>query len=438
MQRFRPITDRFAAARSGSVGIIFGLTVLPAIALVGLGIDYSRSIAAKASLDASADAAALGAATLAQSTMQAWGSDDDGIGVAVATGRSTGAKVFGANSAKVGAWIGGVPTPTVTVAVNGSRIDARVTYRADVPTTFGKMFGVQSLPIGNTVAASLTLPTYMNISVAVDVSQSMGLAATSADMTKLQSLTPDGCAFGCHVVSSDQLGGPAPYNTTPYRQIAKTNNVQLRVDVIQAATINMIDTAKNLQGAAGMISFGLYNIQGGVTSPLTVLSASSTNYNALKTAAQGIDLGPNVSGGVGDTDFAGAMPVLSGLIPTSGNGLSASNAQQFVFLMTDGVQDVNSGPACLWGHCVQAFNPSLCTSLKNKGVTVGVIYTTYLKMPGDPRYMPLVAPIDTQIAPNLQSCASAGWYYEASDATDIQRAIDSLFARATARGVLTQ
>ena len=130
------------------------------------------------------------------------------------------------------------------------------------------------------------------------------------------------------------------------------------------------------------------------------------------------------------------MVALTAAVPASGTGVSASSAQQFVFLMTDGVQDVQGN--CVDGHCTQAFDPAQCAALKAKGVTIGVIYTTYLQMNYDVRYLDLVQPFINQIAPNLQACASPGWFYQASDATDIQAAINALFQQATGHGILIQ
>ena len=62
-------------------------------------------------------------------------------------------------------------------------------------------------------------------------------------------------------------------------------------------------------------------------------------------------------------------------------------------------------------------------------------------LPADPTessYQTLVAPFASQLAPNLTKCASAGYFYQASDANDIQVAINALFAKATGHGVLTQ
>lgn len=418
----------------GNVGILFAVSLFPMIGIVGLGVDVSRTLMVKTVLDASADAAALSAVTQAEATLQSpIGAGSSGLATAEYAGQLAGQRIFTVNGTRASLMVsGGTPIPIVSVSpspVNPNTLTAKVNYSGVVPTIFGGMFGVRTLAVSGTASSSLTMPTYMNISVAVDVSQSMGLASTPTYMAQLQSLT-GGCAFGCHVYQAGQSG------TDSYEAQAEAAGIQLRIDVIRLATQNMIATAQKGPGA-GLISFGLYELQGGPGAPLTTLSSPSINYDALEIAAKSIDLGPNTSAGIGDTDYVDSMPALTKLVPASGTGASAATAQQFVFLMTDGVQDIAGN--CTDGHCTQAFDPSQCAALKNAGVTVGVIYTTYLAMPTEQTYLDLVAPFASNLAPNLQKCAtSPSWFYQATDASDIQAAITALFAKATGHGTLTQ
>jgi Flp pilus assembly protein TadG len=56
----------FGADRSGSVAIMFGLLVIPIVAVVGLGVDFGRAYAVRAQTQSSLDAAALAAGRVAQ------------------------------------------------------------------------------------------------------------------------------------------------------------------------------------------------------------------------------------------------------------------------------------------------------------------------------------------------------------------------------------
>ena len=431
----KPLLARFARNRRGNVVILFAFSLIPMLGLLGLAVDFSATMRAKTALDAATDAAVLAAATEASQIIQTQSTSTyDATPTAIYYGNIAGQNVFTANAAMVKT----VSTPVLTLNLQrpntGIDILATGSYTAQWPTSFGKMFGTPAMNFSGQSASDLSLPKYMTVYVATDISQSMGIAATQADMSKLASLT-GGCVFGCHVASS----GQAQTN----EQIAHNpvNNVTLRIDVIKQAIQSMISTAQSLNTGTPTISFGLYTLQEKIAADNTnyynVLSSPSTNYNVLSSLVNAIDLGSNDSSGVGDSDFTNSVSLFSSSqVGTSGNGTSSSNQQNFVFLMTDGVQDVKG--SCTDGHCTSAFDPTLCTSLKNKGVTVGVIYTTYVPFPTEQTYQDLVAPIQSQIGPNLKSCATPGWYYEASDGPDIKTAVNAMFAQALSSQRLLQ
>jgi Flp pilus assembly protein TadG len=57
--------------RDGGIGIIFGLSLIPIVGLVGLGVDYGMAITNRARLDRAADAAALAAVVTAKAYVAA-------------------------------------------------------------------------------------------------------------------------------------------------------------------------------------------------------------------------------------------------------------------------------------------------------------------------------------------------------------------------------
>lgn len=426
---------RFRRHAGGNVVILFALCLVPMLGLLGLAVDYSLTLRAKTALDASTDAAVLAAATEASQIIQTQSTPSyDATATAIYYGTLAGQQVFTANAAMVRT----VDTPVLTLQLqrpnNGPLITASGSYSAQWPTVFGKMFGTTAMNIGGRSTSNLNLPKFMNIYVATDISQSMGIAATQADMNNLSKLT-NGCVFGCHVKQNGQS------QSLTYEQIAHNNSVTLRIDVIKSAIQSMISSAQSVTNGNPTINIGLYTLQeripGDGANYYNVLSAPTTNYATLKTIANQIDLGPNDTGGTGDSDFANSVNLFaSGEVGASGDGTSTYSKQNFVFIMTDGVQDVKG--SCVDGHCTKAFDPALCKSLKDKNATVGVIYTTYVPFPNEQTYRDLVAPIQSQIAPNLASCATPGWYYEASDGPAIQNAVNALFAQAISSGKLTQ
>jgi len=84
------------------------------------------------------------------------------------------------------------------------------------------------------------------------------------------------------------------------------------------------------------------------------------------------------------------------------------------------------------------FDTSYCTTVKNRGIRIAVLYTTYLPLPTNSWYNTYIAPFQSQIAGNMQNCASPGLYFQVSTDQDISAAMNALFQQAVATARLTQ
>jgi hypothetical protein len=114
-----------------------------------------------------------------------------------------------------------------------------------------------------------------------------------------------------------------------------------------------------------------------------------------------------------------------------------------LFIVTDGVEDEGN-------RTIQAINdlgsaPSgnssstnWCSTIKNRGVKIAILYTDYLAVPSNSFYVDNVAPIQSDIGPALQACASPGLFYDAAIGADLGQALSALFAAVTQSGHLTQ
>jgi hypothetical protein len=76
---------------------------------------------------------------------------------------------------------------------------------ADVPVTFLKVIGYQTLTVTGSSSSAASLPPYLDFYLTLDVSGSMGLPSTAAEAQRLQYLNPDnyvqyptGCTLACH------------------------------------------------------------------------------------------------------------------------------------------------------------------------------------------------------------------------------------------------
>ena len=76
--------------------------------------------------------------------------------------------------------------------------------------------------------------------------------------------------------------------------------------------------------------------------------------------------------------------------------------------------------------------------MKNRGILIAVLYTAYLPLPTNSWYNQWIAPFQSQIGPNMQSCASPGLYFQVTTDGDITAAMQALFEQAVATARLKQ
>ncbi|MCG8440919.1 MAG: pilus assembly protein TadG-related protein, partial [Caulobacterales bacterium] len=141
--------------RSGNVAMVFALSVLPLMTVVGMGVDYARSANAKSFLQAATDAAALAAV----SHSYAETSDADRKSVA--------RDVFESNCL----WVVCDSIEQVDVAVSAETVEVSVT--AHTSTTLLAMIGVDTVELSVSSIAGVAGRAPVEVALALDVSQSM-------------------------------------------------------------------------------------------------------------------------------------------------------------------------------------------------------------------------------------------------------------------------
>ncbi len=424
---------RLAHNRRGSIAMIAALCSPLLAAAAGFAVDFTYASYIKQRLAEAADAAVLTA--ISQSAATSVGGYSQ-----TAKLETYGQNVFQGNIANLPVSV----TPTLTVASNSTGgVVATLSYTVNVPTFFGGIVGIPFIPVNDTVSATANPTVYINYYIIIDVSQSMGIGSTAADMQTLYNRTmaannstdgEPGCVFGCHVPLAGQT------QSTEYLAHNVTPKIALRVDAAVSAIQNIVTAAQASSGSQQNIKIGLYTMSQDPTasSPpyINTVAPLSSNYSSIGLAASTIDLGNNNSGGIGDTNFPSQLSNFNNLIlAENGTGASAASPLNYVFIITDGVEDTYS-TGCTDTHCTSVFDSSQCVPLKSKA-TVGVIYTTYLPIyyangtsgGFDAAYSALVSPFAANIGPALQACASSPtYYYEASDGPAITTGMNALFA----------
>jgi Flp pilus assembly protein TadG len=397
----------------GNLTPMFALALLPVLGLIGMTVDYTQSSTRKATLDTIADSASLAAVTPAMLAS----TDQASIDVATTLFNSQVSAVKG---------IGAV-TLSVTASDSGLTRTVSVSYQTTSSALFGGFTGKSSLPISGTSQSSATVPPNIDFYLLLDNSPSMAIAATTAGINTMVANTPDKCAFGCH--ESD---------TSPndYYGLARSLGVTLRMDLLAQATQNLMATAQSTATnnsatyRAAIYTFNIgFNTITTLTSSLSAAKAQAANIQLYEVPYQNWN-------NDAITNYTNAMTQINSIMPSPGGGTkqTGDTPQEVLFFVTDGVEDETVGSS----RVQSLMDPSYCTTIKNRGIRIAVLYTTYLPLPTNAWYNTYISPFQPNIGPNLQSCASPGLYFQVSTDQDISGALVQLFNIAVLTAHLTK
>jgi Flp pilus assembly protein TadG len=407
----------FVRSREGMLPVIFAVAIVPALGLVGLSIDYAGTHRAKASLQSAMDAAVLEAVTLAERLDTANGVSKDFKKTEPGyepIGRAT--TLFNTLVSEV-ASIKNVDVDfEVSREGNVYRAKGKYTasYKSRMPTpTTSDGFELTGFAQSTT---SVSGSGFMDIYTLLDTSGSMGIGATKADIDRLKA--EYNCAFSCH--------GEKP------------SGVQLRIDVMRTAVYDMITQAeaqwsKDQAEAKGKSAKGKLKPRIKIAlnkfdHEVTELEGLTDDYKRLREDVAAIKLD-----GWRGTNAKRALDHLTPIVPKSGTGLAADSPRRFVFMVTDGLQDRASwypqnfpGPTGADSR-TGPIDPAACDGLKAKGVTVAILYTTQVGIPGYEWYWQKPQP---SIRPNLEACASQNFFFEAKDGAALSTEFQKMFKKA--------
>jgi len=461
------------ASRRGSIPILFALSLVPLIGLVGLGIDYGVAASDKSKLDTAADAAALAGIVTTKAFIADNAGQADLNAKAVAAGITKATNVFRANLGNVALAQIDFPTPQITRS--GQTLTAVVKYSATVSNTFGRLFGTTATTLTNSSTASADIASYLDFYLLLDVSGSMGLPASDAGMTQLASVNKDmfsdyqqGCQFACHFPNNTGWGLAA-------------GKIQLRSDAVNNAVCSLIQRAST-PVVANQYRVGLYPF----VNQMGVLTSITTNMSMLLTTAQCdtqwplaltnlLDTGstqlatnndPSTGTGSGGTHFDTVLPQMKSAIATFGDGSLATQPKSFVFLVTDGMQNDQNFSSSKNGKRVYPGSPTKfpgyddanwdgskprqidsanCDALKKAGATISILYIPYniitfkeLNSKTIITENKKVNTISPGLSTPLKACASSGFFFTANSADDIKAALNSMFDKALQVARLTQ
>ena len=405
----------FLKNNAGNVTIMLAASMFAILGVAGVAIDYIRADNYRTSLNAAADAAALGAIASIRSNSTASDAKikTDAKAEALLIWQSN----LGASEQAMAKDL------VVDVREVDDEWTVSVDYRGKMPTSFLSVVGLKDSPLAGKATASAGVGSkHWNFTFAIDTSSSMGIGATRADMDAMQANPSINCMFACH------------YSTTGDDTMAKARagGHRLRLDVVDEAVDGTIDTiaAKNsVISKAALL---------GVTDKITELVPLTANLDQVKSHDIQIAF---TNASIGNTNYRSAMEELATKVGPSGDGSSASKAREVIFIVTDGIQDtVTPEPNMVTYmgdiHQLGPIDPGFCADMKYKGALVGVLYINYIVPDG---YEGWVSSYSDKIVPNLESCASPGFFHDASNITELESSLQDMLAKAFASEVrLTQ
>jgi Flp pilus assembly protein TadG len=424
------LVRRFGRDSRGNIAVLFALSLIPVLSCIGCAIDYSRATQLRSKLQAAIDAASVGSVAKKSPAFIAAGSmTADG---AIPVGVTDATAIFNGNMSGTAGYT--LNSMSAVVTKSGSNVTSTTTFSAQISTMFMNVIGKTAMTVTGTSTAVTNMPLYIDFYLLLDNSPSMGVGATPSDVATMVSNTPD----ACHDLNDNNN----------YYKLAKTLGVTTRIDVLRSATQQLMDTAASTQTYSSQFRMAIYDFGGSAQSAgLRSLFSLSSSLTSAKTAAGNIDLmtvnGQNDNNDQ-DTNYTNVFPAINSAISAPGAGTS-SEPQKYLFFVSDGVADENIGGSCLkprtGGRCQSPINPALCTAIKNRGIKIAVLYTTYLALPTNAWYNSWIAPFNlgpygpspnSEIAQNMQSCSSPGLYFEVSPTQGISQAMNTLFQKAVA------
>jgi Flp pilus assembly protein TadG len=498
--------DRLLRNRRGNVSMMYALVAPVLVFGGGAAIDYGRAAQIHTKLNAAADAAALAALTPAM--LQQSASTAQAAAVAMFTGLTNDISglTAGAMQVTVTVAVGATPlTRNVTVSYSTSvnTIFAQVLRVSALQVEGFSEASAQAPPNIDFYVLLDNSPSMALPATQAGITQMQNLTTNE---TKAQGAGTGGCAFACHQASTnntDTAGNPCADGTTPSLsaappstttgtyycatkhgaqidnyQLARNNSITLRLDELNSGVSTLLQTASTTEQSTVFATppkyrFSVYSMDSLWQIGLNQLMALTSNYTSGWTSASAnfgvmemydnnndcanssCSSGTTSPGGDVATNFDNSLGDLSetSYIPNPGNGTNqpGDTPQKVLFIVTDGVEDEQSGGDRLeqtvndlagdpskapYGN---APGTNWCTEIKNRGIQIAILYTDYLAVPANSWYETHIAPFQPDIASALQACASPGLFYDAGlDASNLGQDLAALFAAITHSGHLTQ
>ncbi len=450
-----------ARCRRGNVAITFALALIPLLGLAGVAIDYARALSLSARLQSASDAAALAVsqATAADPTQSEAALEAVALHYLDASMPSAGARIvdFHVCTVSIGdCTSNGKAMQTGTVALSVTASVSQTLSRVVLAASGG------ATSVTSRSVATINMPQTVALYLVFDSSASMIVGATPADVTTISNWVsqnwdavkpgdpapsyPGGdnppCAFACHDVGASTQPSDIALGLTRAQSAGATTRWDVMIQAAQQL-VNHIQTEKQttIQFQNNTYLFNVLSFD----STLHSWGTSGMNFTAATSAIQSMTPGL-------DTHLADAMASLVNQVGSEGTGYSAASPLKFVILITDGLQsDRGNNWSCstwavdsYWNYntCYGGYATTIdtrqCDQIKSSGIVLAVLETPYVPLTGQ---SPAVAPYEktvrhviypdganspSVVSQALQSCATYGYYFQATSASQIATGFTAL------------
>ncbi len=497
--------DNLLRNRRGNVAMMYALVAPVLVFTGGAAIDYGRTAQVHTKLNAAADAAAL--AALTPSMLQESTSVAHDAAVNMFTGLADGITSLtpGATQVTVNVTVDATQlTRTVEVDYSTSvnTIFAQVLGKPTLALSGMSKASAEAPPNIDFYVLLDNSPSMALPATAAGITQMQNLTTNE---TKAQGAGNGGCAFACHQASTnntDSAGNPCADGTAPTLSspppststgtyycasrhgaqidnyaLARKKNITLRLDELNSGVSTLVQTASTSAQSTVFATppkyrFAIYSMDSLWQISLSQLMALTSNYTSSWTSASAnfgvmemysnnndcansaCSSSTSTPGGDVATNYDDSLGKLStkSYIPDPGNGTNqpGDTPQEVLFIVTDGVEDEQSGARRLEQTINDlAGDPSgapygnspgtnWCTAIKNRGIKIAILYTDYLEVPANSWYVGHIAPFQPEISSALQACATPGLFIDEANDSNIGDDLAKLFNLAATPGHLTQ
>ncbi|MBX4898062.1 VWA domain-containing protein [Rhizobium bangladeshense] len=413
----------FILDRSGNFGIMTALLMAPLLGAAGMAVDVAHALSLRTQLYAAADAAAVGSiAEKSGAVAAAMAMSGNGT---ISFGKTDAHNIF---MSQMSGELSNIQVDLdIDVTKAANKLNSQVSFNATVPTTFMRVLGRGSITISGRATAEYQTASFMDFYILLDNTPSMGVGATAKDVATMEKNTSDSCAFACHETQ----------NSNNYYNLAKKLGVSMRIDVVRQATKELTQTAKTTRVSENQFRMGVYTFgTKAEDAKLTTISTPTDDLDKVRTYTDAVDLMTIPYQGYNNdqqTSFDNALTQMKDIITTPGDGSTSATPQKILFFVSDGVGDSEKPKGCtkkLTGkRCQEPIDTSFCQPLKDKGVRIAVLYTTYLPLPKNSWYNTWIKPFQSEIPTKMQACASPGLYFEVTPTEGIADAMKALFLK---------